>query len=72
MNHKKVEINIDLSSIKSMDYESGFNYSFFVDNLSKPIALGGRYDSYKYNDSITRKATGFSIDLKDIITIHEK
>ena len=47
-------------------------YSFFVNNLRKPIALGGRYDSYKYNDNITRKATGFSIDLKDIITTHEK
>ena len=64
IDHKKVDINIDLSSIKSMDYESGFNYTFFVDNLSKPIALGGRYDSYKDNDSIIRKATGFSIDLK--------
>ncbi len=72
INHKKIEINIDLTSIKSMDYESGFNYTFFVDNLRKPIAFGGRYDSYKYNDSITRKATGFSIDLKDIITIYEK
>ena len=55
-----------------MDYESSFNYTFFVDNLRKPIAFGGRYDSYKYSDSITRKATGFSIDLKDIITIYEK
>ena len=40
--------------------------------INKPIALGGRYDSYKDNDSIIRKATGFSIDLKDIITIVEK
>tara|TARA_B100000035_G_scaffold310573_1_gene318607 strand:+ start:1569 stop:2540 length:972 start_codon:yes stop_codon:yes gene_type:complete len=69
---KNVEINIDLSSIKSMDYESGFNYSFYVDNLRKPIAVGGRYDSYKINDKYTRNATGFSIDLKDIISIYEK
>ena len=69
---KNVEINIDLSSIKSMDYESGFNYSFYVDNLRKPIAVGGRYDSYKIDDKYIRKATGFSIDLKDVINIYEK
>ena len=55
-----------------MDYESGFNYSFYVNNLRKPIALGGRYDSYKSNDGSIRNATGFSIDLKDIITVYEK
>ena len=65
-------INIDLCSFKSMDYESGFNYSFYVDNLRKPLALGGRYDSYKHNDGSVRGATGFSIDLKDIITVYEK
>ena len=69
---KNVEINIDLSSIKSMDYESGFNYSFYVANLRKPIAVGGRYDSYKINDRNIRNATGFSIDLKDVISIYEK
>ena len=55
-----------------MDYESGFNYSFYVNNLRKPIALGGRYDSYKCNDGSIRNATGFSIDLKDLITVYEK
>ena len=69
---KGVTINIDLCSLKTMDYESGFNYSFYVNNLRKPIALGGRYDSYKCNDGSIRNATGFSIDLKDVITVYEK
>ena len=69
---KGVIINIDLCSLKTMDYESGFNYSFYVNNLRKPIALGGRYDSYKCNDGSIRNATGFSIDLKDLITVYEK
>ena len=34
-NLKGVSINFDLCSKKSMDYESGFNYSFYVDNLRK-------------------------------------
>ena len=69
---KGTTINIDLCSLKNMDYESGFNYSFYIDNLRKPIALGGRYDSYKCNDGSIRNATGFSIDLKDVITVYEK
>ena len=69
---KGVTINVDLCSIKTMDYESGFNYSFYVNNLRKPIALGGRYDSYKSNNGSIRNATGFSIDLKDVITVYEK
>ena len=72
-NINNVEIMIDLSSSnKSMDYESGFNYSLYVDGLSRPIAVGGRYESYQYDNKSTRNATGFSIDLKDIINIYEK
>jgi len=72
-NINNVEITIDLSSSnKSMDYESGFNYSFYVDGLSRPIAVGGRYESYQYDNKSIRSATGFSIDLKDIINIYEK
>tara|TARA_Y100001935_G_scaffold197232_1_gene165426 strand:+ start:2119 stop:3087 length:969 start_codon:yes stop_codon:yes gene_type:complete len=70
-NLKGVTINVDLCSKNSMDYESGFNYSFYVDNLRKPIAVGGRYDSYKCNDNTIRAATGFSIDLKDVVSIYE-
>ncbi len=69
---KNVEINIDLCSFKSMDYETGFNYNFYVDKLRRPIAVGGRYESYMLNDNSSRSATGFSIDLKDVITIYEK
>ena len=67
-----IEVSIDLCSIKSVDYESTFNYCFYVENLRKAIATGGRYDAYTYDDNVIRNATGFSIDLKDIITIYEK
>ena len=67
-----IEVSIDLCSIKSVDYESAFNYCFYVENLRKAIATGGRYDAYTYDDNVIRNATGFSIDLKDIITIYEK
>ena len=30
-----IEVSIDLCSIKSVDYESAFNYCFYVENLRK-------------------------------------
>ena len=69
---KNVEIIIDICSFRSMDYEKTFNYAFYVEDFRKPIALGGRYISYISNNATVRTATGFSIDLKDIVMIYEK
>ena len=71
-NLKNTEVIIDLSSLNSMDYETSFNYTFYVEKLRKPIAFGGRYESYLLKDRTMRHATGFSIDLKDVVTIYEK
>lgn len=69
---KNSQISIDLCAFKPMDYESGFNYTIYVDGLRLPIATGGRYDAYSTDSKHNRQATGFSLDLKDIITIYEK
>ena len=69
---KNVEIIIDICSFRSMDYEKTFNYAFYVEDFRKSIALGGRYISYISNNGTVRTATGFSIDLKDIVMIYEK
>ena len=69
---KNVEIIIDICSFRSMDYEKSFNYAFYIEDFRKPIALGGRYVSYTSSNGKARTATGFSIDLKDIVTVYEK
>ena len=69
---KNTDVIIDLCSLNSMDYETSFNYTFYVDKLRKPIAFGGRYESYVLKDDSIRNATGFSIDLKDVVTVYEK
>ena len=71
-NLKNTEVIIDLCSLSSMDYETSFNYTFYVEKLRKPIAFGGRYESYLLKDGTMRYATGFSVDLKDVVTIYEK
>ena len=55
-----------------MDYETSFNYTFYIDKLRRHFAFGGRYESYKLNDGKVRHATGFSLDLKDVVTLYEK
>ena len=69
---KNTEIIIDICSLSSMDYETSFNYTFYIDKLRKPFAFGGRYESYTLNDGSVRHATGFSLDLKDVVTLYEK
>ncbi|MDC0415478.1 ATP phosphoribosyltransferase regulatory subunit [Gammaproteobacteria bacterium] len=71
-NLKNTDVIIDLCSLNSMDYETSFNYTFYVNKLRKPIAFGGRYESYVLKDDSMRNATGFSLDLKDIVTVYEK
>ena len=71
-NLKRTEVIIDLCSLNSMDYETSFNYTFYVENLRKPIAYGGRYESYPLKDGTMRHATGFSVDLKDVVTVYAK
>ena len=61
-NLKNVEIIIDLCSLNSMDYETSFNYTFYVGKLRKPIAFGGRYESYLLKDGTIRNATGVGVD----------
>ena len=69
---KNTDIIIDICSLSSMDYETSFNYTFYIDKLRRPFAFGGRYESYKLNDGKVRHATGFSLDLKDVVTLYEK
>ncbi|MBL6700977.1 MAG: ATP phosphoribosyltransferase regulatory subunit [Gammaproteobacteria bacterium] len=69
---KNTEIIIDICSLSSMDYETSFNYTFYIDSLRRPFAFGGRYESYRLNDGKMRHATGFSLDLKDVVTLYEK
>jgi ATP phosphoribosyltransferase regulatory subunit len=69
---KNTDIIIDICSLSSMDYETSFNYTFYIDKLRRPFAFGGRYESYRLNDGSVRHATGFSLDLKDVVSSYEK
>jgi len=63
--YKTVNINLDMSNLYNLDYQTSLSFSVFVPNFRKAIATGGRYIAYTKNKT-ERLASGFSLDLKDL------
>ncbi|MDP3621183.1 MAG: ATP phosphoribosyltransferase regulatory subunit [Polynucleobacter sp.] len=57
------EVSIDLADLRGYQYHSGMMFTAYVDQLSQPIARGGRYDHVGKAFGRARPATGFSLDL---------
>ncbi|MBT5863174.1 MAG: ATP phosphoribosyltransferase regulatory subunit, partial [Gammaproteobacteria bacterium] len=55
--------------LHGFNYQSGLIYTAYVPNLRKEIARGGRYVAYNINLNKLRHATGFSLDIKDILNL---
>ncbi|MBP1968542.1 ATP phosphoribosyltransferase regulatory subunit [Virgibacillus natechei] len=55
----------NLGLINNMNYYSGIIFQGFVDNIGKPILMGGRYDnlSDQYNEQIPAIGFAFEIEL---------
>ena len=64
-----LEIQVDLCELHGFNYQSGLIYSAYVPGLRKEIARGGRYKAYTNQDGVARCATGFSLDIKDILNL---
>ena len=58
-------VNIDMTNLSNLDYQSSLSFSLYVTNFRKSIANGGRYNAYN-SGTTQRLASGFSLDLKDI------
>ena len=63
------EVQIDLCELHGFNYQSGLIYTAYVPNLRKEIARGGRYTAYNDHSDKPRYATGFSLDIKDILNL---
>ena len=63
--YNSVNINIDMSNLYNLDYQTSLSFSVFISNFRKAIAAGGRYIAYIKNNN-PRLASGFSLDLKDL------
>lgn len=63
-----VSISFDLSELRGYHYHSGVVFAAYAKGYKGPLALGGRYDEVGQAFGRARPATGFSLDLRGVVT----
>jgi len=63
------EVMIDLADLRGYEYHSGVMFSAYVDGVPNAVARGGRYDKIGEVYGRARAATGFSLDLREVVRI---
>ncbi|HEY8119187.1 MAG TPA: ATP phosphoribosyltransferase regulatory subunit [Methylophilaceae bacterium] len=63
-----VDVCFDLSELRGYHYHSGLVFAAYAKGYSGPLALGGRYDEIGSVFGRARPATGFSLDLRGVVT----
>ena len=58
----------DLSELRGYHYHSGIVFAAYAQGYAGPLALGGRYDEVGSAFGRARPATGFSLDLRGVVT----
>jgi ATP phosphoribosyltransferase regulatory subunit len=62
-----VEISVDLAELGGFNYESGLVFAAFTPGSPDAIARGGRYDEVGASFGRARPATGFTMDLRQLV-----
>lgn len=62
----------DLAELRGYRYQTGVVFAAFVPGHGQEIARGGRYDAIGEAFGRARPATGFSTDLKNLISLSQK
>lgn len=63
-----LQLGFDLSELRGYHYHSGVVFSAYAPHYPGAIALGGRYDEVGESFGRARPATGFSLDLRGVVT----
>ncbi|MDP3087395.1 MAG: ATP phosphoribosyltransferase regulatory subunit [Methylotenera sp.] len=64
----EVTVSFDLSELRGYHYHSGIVFAAYAQGYKGPLALGGRYDEVGQAFGRARPATGFSLDLRGVVT----
>lgn len=62
-----IELAIDLAELRGYGYHSGVVFAAYTGGHSRALALGGRYDEAGKAFGRARPATGFSLDLRELV-----
>ena len=63
----RIPVSIDLADLRGYHYHSGVVFAAYASGIANAIALGGRYDEVGKAFGRARPATGFSMDLRDLV-----
>ncbi len=61
-------VSFDFSELRGYHYHSGIVFAAYAQGYKGPLALGGRYDEVGKAFGRARPATGFSLDLRGLVT----
>ncbi len=64
-----IRLHFDLAELRGYRYHTGAVFAIYVPGHSQAVAQGGRYDDIGCTAGDARPATGFSADLKTLITL---
>lgn len=67
-----IQLNFDLAELRGYHYHTGVVFAAYQPNSAQAIALGGRYDDIGQDFGHAQPATGFSLDLKKLVTSFPK
>ncbi|HAA39190.1 MAG TPA: ATP phosphoribosyltransferase regulatory subunit, partial [Pseudomonas sp.] len=65
----QLPLYFDLGELRGYHYHTGVVFAVFVPGVGQAIAQGGRYDDIGADFGRARPATGFSTDLKTLVTL---
>lgn len=65
----QVELSFDLAELRGDFYHTGLMFAAYAPGWSEALARGGRYDNVGRKFGRARPATGFSLDLRDLVRI---
>jgi ATP phosphoribosyltransferase regulatory subunit len=61
------QVCFDLGELRGYHYQSGVVFAVYADGWSNALALGGRYDEVGKAFGRARPATGFSMDIREVV-----
>jgi len=67
-----INLNFDLAELRGYHYHTGVVFAAYQSSSAQAIALGGRYDDIGQDFGHAQPATGFSLDLKKLVTSFPK
>jgi ATP phosphoribosyltransferase regulatory subunit len=69
LRYPELPLYFDLSELRGYRYHTGVVFAAFVPSVGQSIAQGGRYDDIGADFGRARPATGFSTDLKTLVSL---